>query len=441
MQFQHTDTASNVVLPGSIGEASGHEHEQSQMKVQMVQEGRMQQLRKVMLKELGGKVYTDSLSDFMLALLTEDEAVVSAMRENGHTDIDHGFSLLTPLQNLARCGSMWAVQQLLLQGEEFSGPDNIPSRRDLECAAEGGSVQMLRDFIEARGFDASTPASRHCSILGEACKSGSVQCVKYLLRRGLHVPPNRNSRQILLRSFQHACNTGGLVMVKALLKAGWPADSAALSVAACAGNVPALKLLVKRGADVNAIASHCDHTPIMSLFISPPDEGLVEVLDELLAMGAMPNAVPGSGTPPLQLAYSAPIEAVERLIDAGALISGNAGGKQHTPMCAFALWDRIDLVRLLLAKGANAREQGKDGLTPMLCSAIMKNVAMMLLLLRHGAHLSESDNDGQTYEFWLSQTPEALTQVHHWRDSLRWRQLPLLHRRRTVLLREKCAGH
>ena len=407
----------------------------SEAKIQMVQQGKLQQLRTSILDELSDGISNSLLSTYLLALVLGDKALVQALREHGHVNLDVGFSIISPLQQVARSGSFWAVGELLSDGAEFSGPGNTPDAADVEWAAEGGSVEMLKDFVENRGMQ-SCQASRSCSVLASACRSGSVECVKYILRRGLYVAPGRRDRQTLLRCLSNACRFGGLRMVKALIKHGFPADVNALSAAVSSGDLSIVRYFLEKGVDVNGICGHCDHTPLMSLLICPPEEGLVDTLDLLLEHGAVPHAVPGSGTPPLELAWSAPLAAVQKLLDAGAPVRGVVGGQANAPLCAFAQRKRCDAIRLLLEHGADVNEQDKYKYTPFLWAAIQGDSPSMRLLLWRGASLDAVSERGDSFEQLLDRKPALVAEVHHWRDSLRWRQLPLLHR---VATKQACA--
>jgi hypothetical protein len=73
--------------------------------------------------------------------------------------------------------------------------------------------------------------------------------------------------------------------------------------------------------------------------------------------------------------------AVNMLIDAGAPV--NQSG--WTPLIYAAARDRVDIAKLLIAKGANVNASADNGTTALMMAAREGYLQMLLLLLEHGA--------------------------------------------------------
>jgi hypothetical protein len=101
-------------------------------------------------------------------------------------------------------------------------------------------------------------------------------------------------------------HSGKIRKVESLLKKGSDVNLAmkdgwtALSEAAFTGQLDMAKLLIEKGATVDAVADYCKITPLMIAAI----QGYSEIVELLIAKGANVNAKDRSGRTPLQYAYS-----------------------------------------------------------------------------------------------------------------------------------------
>lgn len=194
-------------------------------------------------------------------------------------------------------------------------------------------------------------------------------------------------------------------------------------------NAPArIKLLVGKGADINALdpqgyapvhtAARKRHPEQIALFadlkadLNAPDaDGMtplqhavmrnhVPTVKMLLERGADIEKKNKEGYSPLALALAeAKFEVAKVLLDAGAHIDTIAGPEELTPLMIAASQVSpgegaiflpgstrpIDLARELMQKGANVNAQSKSGVTPLMIAAA-RNVAPMIgLLVQSGA--------------------------------------------------------
>lgn len=175
-----------------------------------------------------------------------------------------------------------------------------------------------------------------------------------------------------------AVSDGDLQRVQNLLVKGANVDSrnqsggyTPLYLAACEGNPEIVKLLIAKGADVNAKGQDGD-TPLMGASA----RGHQEVAELLLAKGADVNA---------------------KLYD------------DRTALIDTALSDRPEFVKLLLENGADVNAKDTDGVTALHLAAGSDHLQIAKLLLEKGADVDAKDKEGKTALDWA--TEENSTQV------------------------------
>ena len=154
--------------------------------------------------------------------------------------------------------------------------------------------------------------------------------------------------------------------------------------AAAFGSLDAMKLLLDAGADVNAKNSF-DATALMW---GAGDPAKVRLLVE---RGAEVSVRSKQGRTPLSLAatHSGNVGAVRLLLEQGAAADGVA-------LLAAAASDDMDIMRVLVEKGANVNSAERDGGTPLLYAAGSRNLAAVKLLLAKGANVNAANTDGGT---------------------------------------------
>jgi len=188
-----------------------------------------------------------------------------------------------------------------------------------------------------------------------------------------------------------AAQAGDLAALRRLLDAGAAVDlrdgrgRSALLAATHANQVAAARLLIERGADVNA-RDAIDDTP----FLYAGAEGRLEILRLTLAAGAdLKSTNRYGGTALIPAAHHGHVETVRELLRTRiavdhvnrlgwtalleAIVLGD-GGPAHT-----------EIVRLLLAHGANPNLPDRDGVTPLAHAERRGQKAIAALLQRAGA--------------------------------------------------------
>ncbi|MCK6501411.1 MAG: ankyrin repeat domain-containing protein, partial [Nitrospira sp.] len=168
----------------------------------------------------------------------------------------------------------------------------------------------------------------------------------------------------------------------------------ALHLAAHLGNLDAVSLLVRSGADVNAT----NREGVTPLLRAAADSAKVALL---LQHGADPNLASALGHTPLMLAARSPFsgESARLLLDKGA--DPNARSRYGaTALMAAAAADHLEHVKLLVGRGAdvnaNPVPDGSAGdpiwggmRTPLMWAALRGNLAMVTYLLDHGAEVNQ----------------------------------------------------
>jgi ankyrin repeat protein len=158
-----------------------------------------------------------------------------------------------------------------------------------------------------------------------------------------------------------------------------------LTYAASFGSPAALKLLLDRGADLEA-ANQFEATALI-LGASDPEKARL-----LIANGANVNAVSKLGRTPLMIAASCEgcSETVRLLLSKGAKPVGH-DVLSHSALYAASQANDLDTMRLLLDHGADPNGEDGGGFTPLMTAAGHCNIPAMKLLLSKGAGVNMVD--------------------------------------------------
>lgn len=153
-----------------------------------------------------------------------------------------------------------------------------------------------------------------------------------------------------------AARAGDAAAVRTLLKSGADVNAAqgdgmtALHWAAQKGDAELVAMLLSAGANVRATTRLGGYTPIHLA----SQAGHARAVAELLAAGASAEVRTTTGASPLMLAArSGSVETATRLIENGAEIDAKESAHGQTALMVAAGLDRAELVRLLLARGAD----------------------------------------------------------------------------------------
>lgn len=157
-----------------------------------------------------------------------------------------------------------------------------------------------------------------------------------------------------------------------------------------------IKLLISRGALVEAASRHDGNTPLhIAVRASPPNLELIQLLVNKTTL----SAVNINGNTPLHLAIRASppnLEVIKVLIDPKALATVNNNG--NTPLQTAIIASNYDVIETLIKNGADLTIVDNDGDTPLheVLRDPYPNLKIVQLLIDGGADLTSINKNGDT---------------------------------------------
>ena len=307
----------------------------------------------------------DSSQKLLEAVMADDADTVRALISAGGIKVNKQVDGLPPLLVAAVHGAMRAAQALLDAGADInvrSGSDDEGDRglTALMLAAECGNMAMI-DFLLARGADP-----------------------KILTKQG------RSAINLTLET-SHEGDTAALV--KRLLEAGSPASGSCLGRVTEHLNAPIARMLIRAGADPNAPATRQSSnwpgaTPLAFAIYA---RQMAEMGREIQKALGRPERTEHEKAEAMEVA--------RELVSAGADV--NLDNKLYTPLVLAARSNDVEMVKFLLANGAdvNKPSQGSSAKyyqTALHACAFEKLPEMARLLLDAGANIEATDALGRT---------------------------------------------
>ncbi len=335
-------------------------------------------------------------------------AVAALARERAPVDAPQGDGS-TALHWAAHWDDLAMARALVAAGAR-AGAANDYGATPMFLAATNGSAAML-DVLLGAGADPNAALPTGETALMTAARTGRVEAVTVLLARGADV----DARQVSMgqTALMWAVSEGHLPVVEALVRAGAEVGARSaggftpLLFAARGGHQAIADFLASHGADVNEAAED-GSTPLLVATV----RGHVPLALWLLDRGARPDGAAGAaGFTPLHWAatrsegvitYDYPeapgewaalagipdrtdkLTLIQRLIERGADVNARVTG--DLPRYGFSLFKRnylpggtpfylatlvgdVEVMRLLLANGADRTITAKDGTTPLMVAA------------------------------------------------------------------------
>ncbi len=291
----------------------------------------------------------------LAAMAQEPEKFYSAIRENNLAQLkalldqkasaevadDHG---ITPLMYAAEVGSVDAMRILIDRGADVNAQNAFGSTALMWSVSDPSKVRLLLD----RGAQVNLIAkSGRSALIVAAFTNPSAEVVRLLLAKGatVGIMDRRHVTPMNAATFGNDTAT-----VRLLADAGADIETpdtfiglTPLMNAAGNRNVEAVKLLLAKGAKLNAVSK---------------TEGLPKIQTGTVEFGGW--------TPLLMSAAFGPPEAVKLLLDAGAKIDAQ-DYRGFTPLMLAVGTDRYDrrTINMLMAHGADLRPTNHAGETAL----------------------------------------------------------------------------
>ena len=177
-----------------------------------------------------------------------------------------------------------------------------------------------------------------------------------------------------------------------------------LHIACRKGDVDIVKILLNHGADVNKSATVFDlkqKTPLISAFhgmmLSVPEQNGREIVELLLKNGASPtpNHILSLEVPLVTAAELGYADIVKLLLAYGAEINFSRGCG-NTPLHRAVAKNHVPVVDLLVKSNADKEKRDKNGLTPITLAAAAGHSTVVRLLATAGADINKQSNAGST---------------------------------------------
>ena len=259
------------------------------------------------------------------------------------------------------------VEKMLAADPALAQARDAANTTPLQHAAAFGSLGTMKLLI-AKGADVNAKNRRASTPLHWAI--GDEARVRLLLQNGASVNVRQADGRTPLYLVALAANSNGLM--KLLLEKGADANLATangltpLIAASTRGDVDAMRLLLESKAEVNA-RNGAGATALMSAATS----GNPEAVALLLSKGADAKAVTKKNDTALHAAATAGVErSVKLLLDAGTPVNiQDDRGYSALMLAAASEAMPAEVVKMLLAKGADAGAKTVEGYTPQSLAA------------------------------------------------------------------------
>ena len=304
----------------------------------------------------------------------------------------------------AHWDDLTAVRTLVEAGADVNAANELGAT-PLWLAAENGSAPII-EVLLAAGASPNPRLARGETPLMAAARAGGTAAVEALVAAGADIDAAETLRG--QKALMWALSEGHLDAARVLLDHGADVHSRSKSgytpllFAVRQNDLDAVRLLLARGANVNDRAED-GSTPL----VVATTVGYLDMGEFLLTLGADPNA-DGTG-----------FTALHKAVAKWQTVT--TPQYQHTPLAKHLFWidpaRRMEYVKLLLSHGAhpNARLRGLppryganlgmnpgnglgivQGATPFFLAAYAGDVELMRLLVANGADPSLGSNDGTT---------------------------------------------
>ncbi|MDR0327083.1 MAG: ankyrin repeat domain-containing protein [Planctomycetaceae bacterium] len=244
---------------------------------------------------------------------------------------------------------------------------------DIFDAVGDGTPDAVRYFVEQQGVDVHVKDKHGQPLMYYSFHNPSVEVLAYLVSQGVDVNARPGDQVSPLH--EAAAHGSRIESIAWLLDNGADIEGTGavgwtpLFSAVSHGQTEAVKLLIERGANVNAIVRHDGHTP---LHTAAREEFSLDIMRLLFEAGAKCDARDGKDRTPLHYAVNedGTLKMVKLLVSRGADVNATDEDGE-TPLHKVAKRDSYDkdktavpILRYLISQGADVNAKNKDGKTP-----------------------------------------------------------------------------
>jgi len=357
-----------------------------------------------------GALTAANANDFRLldAAKSEDAQAIRSLVEQGVPVNVKRADGVTPLHWVAQSNDLPSADLLIHAGAQVNAADNY-GVTPLSLACGNGSSPLVRKLLEAGANPNSTQMSGETALM-TCSRTDAVQAVETLIARGADV--NAKEKSLGQTALMWGASEGHAGVVQILLKHGADVHArsadgyTAFLMAARGADMPTAQALLAGGADINEKAK--DGTTALVVAIV---RGHAKYVEFLLDKDANPN--PGPGFTPLHWA-AAQID--HQLSDkSNGLLSDNT---EWSSFGGLRGPERLEVTKALIAHGANVNARMEKslsfgiyvksymcnsdtrctfaGATPFLLATWANDLDVMRELVAHGADPSLTTADGTT---------------------------------------------
>ncbi len=221
--------------------------------------------------------------------------------------------------------------------------------------------------------------------LEKALAAKNEDMVRFLIKQGVQTD----------RVMKEMISDENFGAVQLLVNAGAPITPWHVSIAAAENFMPAVQLFVKNGVNIN----QKDERPLSKA----SESGNLEIVQYLLQTGKNSQETLNDALWALCDARPKPdtLKIAQLLLDSGAQVNSQAGFYNTTPLHGAAQNGSLELVKLLVSKGAKVNAVDKEFSMPLAKAVQADNLEIAKFLLEHGADktINHSDTEFQTAIF------------------------------------------
>jgi TonB family protein len=265
----------------------------------------------------------------------------------------------------------------------------------LHYAAAFGRTKILGELI-AQGADINATNESGMTPLMVATCTAHLDAVSLLLQNGAKTKYRDGEKRTVLH---YAAYCGHTAIMAALLENTKDVNKKDASsqmpvhYAINANHDDIVGLLADHNAKVNT-----DKENLQNSLVANIAGGNYNTVSFLLDQKAEADGETLGTTPLVMAAGASDVEMVDLLIERGADVN-KGNNSQVTPLLSACLTGRMEVVKYLLEKDAEVNAQSQNGLSALQAAVLRNDPELIELLVSYGVNIEEKDESGKT-PFW-----------------------------------------